>query len=182
MHTLFQNLERLADAAERQATAAECICAQLKLIVEVVNPITGFQVEPQQKGPNMAGKFKTKAKKGQKATRKYKAGDVVNPDNPFTITDDPNNPGNWLILLTNAAGELIDGSAIATSSVTADSSGTLSASSTGPMTFSTQGVKAGAGSVAVTVNANDGSFGPFNGDVAYNVVAGGPTGFVVQPA
>lgn len=164
------------------ATGVQSIAQSLETIVKIFNTVTGFAVEPKNQRSATMAKFTCKAKKGQKAARKFKAGDVINPNNPFAITDDPNNPGHWKVLLTNAAGELIDGSAIATFAGVADASGNLTETDEPPMGFATQGNHAGPATVSGTVTANDGSFGPFTGDIAFDVQPGGPTGFVVMPA
>lgn len=142
--------------------------------------VTGFDVT---KEKTMA--FRAKVQKqgqGGKQPRKWKAGDVINPSNPFAVTDDPNNPGHYKVWLTNAAGDLIDGNDKATFHGDSSDPATLTSTDEPPMGFAVQGVKQGSANVSGTVTLNDGSAGPFQGDVAFNVSPGGPTGFTVTPA
>jgi hypothetical protein len=123
---------------------------------------------------------KTAAKKAMRAAA---AGATVAA---FVLTDDPGKPGNYIVMATDAAGDQIDPSAVATIGVVAADPTTLTATVTGPNKFSVQGLKAtpaGTPSVAtITMTWTDGSVGPFSGDVSFTVTAGGPTGIVVNVA
>lgn len=101
----------------------------------------------------------------------------------FAISDDPNAPGtgNYLVNGTNAAGEVVDVSTLATIAIVDDASGNAASTVTGANTFSEQGKKAGTSVATITMTFTAGSPGPFSGDVQFNVSPGGVTGFTVTP-
>jgi hypothetical protein len=121
-----------------------------------------------------AGKGKRQAVSGKKV------GVGAAPVASLTITDDPGKPGNYIVNCVNAAGDVIDASTIATITVTAADPTTNTPLVTGPNKFSLQGLKSGPATDTIVMTANDGSFGPFTGDVAITITPGGPTGFTVE--
>lgn len=164
----FEDIHTIAANSARQAAA-------LETIARFCNPITGIEVERKATMAKLTANFK----KSAKPARAFKAGDPVGT---FTITDDPNKPGNFVVHATNLAGDILDVSAVATIGVTADASGNATFQTTGAVSFAAQGVKQGQATATITLTWTDGSVGPFTGDVLFNVNPGGPTGLVVTPA
>jgi hypothetical protein len=113
--------------------------------------------------------------------KKATAGD---PIASFALSNDPNKPGdnNYVVNGTNARGEVVDVSAIATIAITDDPNGGSTSSVTGPNTFSEQGNVAGPATSTITMTFASGTPAPIPGDVLWTVSQGGVTGFTVTPA
>ena len=118
------------------------------------------------------------------AAKKYKAGDPAPAH--FVITDDPGLPGTYKVMGTNAAGDLLDISAVSTIAATDDASGCTQSTVVGTSNFTVQGKKATPPDtpalVTIVATWTDGSIGPFTGTASFTVTPGGVTGFTVVPA
>jgi len=116
---------------------------------------------------------KSAAKKA--AIKPAAAGPVVN----FTLQD--NQDDTFTIFGTDAAGNTVDISGVATAVVTSDTVGILTVTSSG-MTGSMHAVgPVGSAKITAVVTWTDGSLGPFTVTLPVTVSAGPTTGVVIVP-
>jgi hypothetical protein len=170
-------LNKIIDLLEQQLATQKAILAALP------GPVTGITITQKETEMTTALKATYQAtvagSRAVAAPKKFAKGATLAS---FTITDVPGSPGNYLVNGTNAAGDLIDISAVATTAETSSDTTVATVASTGAATFAVQGIKVGTVTVTVTANWNDGSIGPFTAPVTFTVTAGGVTGLVVTPS
>lgn len=134
----------------------------------------------------MKFQFKPKGFKASASgpSKKLKRGDP--PPQNVDLVD--NGDQTWTLVSYDAAGNVVDTSAVATLSVTSDTPATMTADipATPPMTFAvhTLGPITPPGTVVkivVTETWNDGSVGPFSAEIDYTTKTGPTTGVVAVP-
>ncbi len=195
----FPDVAKLVDEVEKVAKAADSIKVSLREIADIlaffktvlvreIGPV-GFVWTQGQPHPRsnegesvmakaMSCKLVKKSAGGRSAAAPMKRGDPP----PTSIAIQDNEDGSLTVMGYDAAGALVDASAIATlSDVSSSDTTILTVDPPAGLTVATHGLKPGDVSVTGTVTLNDGSSGPFVITISGKVNPGPAVGFIFVP-
>jgi hypothetical protein len=179
------SITSMAEDLHLARLAVQSIALDLHRIADAVvsPPVTGIVARPgtpTERGNKMAKVTLTKGKKKLAAGKKATAGAPVVD---FQINDNENS--TCTVWATNAAGDQIDISAVATLAVTSSDTTVIAVDPPAGMTFQMHALKLSTPgtpvNLTIVATVTDGSSGPFTVTLPCDVGPGGATGLVVIP-